>query len=290
VLTRLRLSLVVVAAAIVMSGAALSLSGLLTAEERTAPTLSNSLPVAVTAADLERVHAIPGKIMLAGGTFIDPMGEEFVRLAGGTSARIIIIPTAYGPTEEEGTQQFIDQWNQWKPAVVEVMHTRDRNVANQESFVSPLKKATGVWFTGGKQSRLLEVYSGTLVEKELHAMLQRGAAVGGNCAGAMAMGEQVIVRNGDDFTTRTGFNLLPKLIVDSHFLERNRIERLRGFLDDRPGHFGLGIDSATAVVLEKGQLRVMGKSYAVTMINGPRLKVESWASGDEVEVRSLVTK
>jgi hypothetical protein len=37
-------------------------------------------------------------------------------------------------------------------------------------------------------------------------------------------------------------------------------------------------------------MRVLGKSYAVTMINGPRLKVESWASGDEVAVRSLVTK
>jgi cyanophycinase len=281
--------LLIAATALVGVTAIVRWSGLLPAEERVQALKPVTVsPAFVTAADIERVHALPGKIMLAGGTFIDPMGEEFVRLAGGTEARIVIIPTAYGPTEEEGTQQFIDQWNQWKPASVEVLHTRDRNVANEEAFVAPLRKATGVWLTGGKQTRLIETYGGTLVEKELHAMLKRGAAVGGNCAGAMALGEHVIVRNGDDYSTRAGLNLLPKLIIDSHFLERNRIERLRGFLESRPGHFGLGIDSSTAVILEKGQLRVMGKSYAVTMIAAPRMKVESWASGEELAIKSLV--
>ena len=32
------------------------------------------------------VESLPGSVVLAGGSFIDSMGEEFVRLAGGTNA------------------------------------------------------------------------------------------------------------------------------------------------------------------------------------------------------------
>ena len=41
------------------------------------------------------VESLPGSVVLAGGSFIDAMGEEFVRLAGGTKARVVLIPTAY---------------------------------------------------------------------------------------------------------------------------------------------------------------------------------------------------
>jgi hypothetical protein len=135
---------------------------------------------------------LPGKLVLAGGTFIDEMGAEFVRLAGGTEARLVLIPTAYGPTEEEGIEQFYEQWRQWKPGKITVLHTRDRSVANDAEFAKPLKDATGVWFYGGQQVRLVDTYGGTLVERELRALFERGGAIGGNCAGAMAQ-----LRGGD---------------------------------------------------------------------------------------------
>jgi cyanophycinase len=250
--------------------------------EATSPRLTTMSP-----GDIERVNALPGVIVLMGGTFIDAIGEEFVRLAGGSNARLVIIPTAYGPTEEEGVAQFYDLWNRWKPVSVEILHTRDRAMANNPDFTSPLRRATGVWLTGGKQGRVMEVYEGTLVHQELHNVVQRGGVLGGNCAGAMALGELMILRGKDPVITRRGFGIVPKLIADSHFLERNRIERLHCLIEEHPDFFGIGIDSRTAVILEKGLLRVIGKSYAVTFVHGEGVRMDSWAPGDEIEFKSL---
>ena len=60
------------------------------------------------------------------------------------------------------------------------------------------------------------------------------------------------------------------MVADSHVLERNRIERLRSVIEDHPDHFGVGIDSATAIIFEHGQLRVIGNSYVTTMVPDKR--------------------
>lgn len=239
---------------------------------------------------------LPGKLVLAGGTFIDEMGAEFVRMAGGSEARLVLIPTAYGPTEEEGVEQFHEQFQQWKPGQITVLHTRNRKVANDPEFVKPLKDATGVWFYGGVQERLVDTYAGTLVQEELRALFARGGTIGGNCAGAMALGETMIVGDdwaeleSDDVLLRPGLGIVPKMVADSHWLERNRIERLRGVIEKNPDHFGLGIDGATAVVIEGGELRCIGKSYVATIIAGDEaneVRFDIWDESDRVPLSEL---
>jgi cyanophycinase len=243
------------------------------------------------------VESLPGSIVLAGGTFIDPVGQEVVRLAGGENARVVLIPTAYGPTEEEGVEQFRELWSRYKPATIDILHTRQREVANDPEFVKPLQTATAVWFLGGVQTRLLETYENTLLHREVRRVFERGGVVGGNCAGAMALGETMIVRgeNGeydDDVILRPGLGIVPKMVADSHLLERNRLERLRGVIEEHPDHFGIGIDGETAVVIDRGQLRFIGKSYAATIVPvaGPAaVRFDVWAQGAEVQLASLLT-
>ena len=48
-------------------------------------------------------------------------------------------------------------------------------MANTEAFVEPLRKANGVWFTGGWEGNLVNTYVGTLTpEQKLKALLARG--------------------------------------------------------------------------------------------------------------------
>jgi len=240
--------------------------------------------------------SMPSAVVLAGGMFIDSMGEEFVRLSGGTNARLVLIPTAYGPTEEEGVEQFYELWGRFKPAKITVLHTRDRSKADDPEFVEPLRDATGVWFLGGVQSRLTDVYSGTLLHEEVRRLVARGGAVGGNCAGAMALGETMIVGNDDDeedddgVVLRPGLGIIPKMVADSHVLERNRLERLRGVIEDHPDHFGFGIDSSTAVVIDHGQMRVVGNSYVTTIVPVDKpegVHFDTWRQGAHVALHDL---
>jgi hypothetical protein len=62
------------------------------------------------------------------------------------------------------------------------LHTRDRQVANSESFVSILKLAKGIFFPGGASRVLDETYHGTLVEREARALLKRGGVIAGDSA------------------------------------------------------------------------------------------------------------
>ena len=113
------------------------------------------------------VESLPGSVVLAGGTFIDEMGQEVVRLAGGEKARVVLIPTAYGPTDEEGVEQFRELWSRFQPASIAILHTHNRADADDPAFVAPLKDATAVWFLGGVQSRLLDIYGETLLHQEV---------------------------------------------------------------------------------------------------------------------------
>jgi len=238
------------------------------------------------------VQNLPGSVVLAGGTFIDPVGAEVVRLAGGDKARLVLIPTAYGPTEEEGVEQFRELWSRWHPATISILHTRERAVANDPEFVAPLRDATAVWFLGGVQSRLIDTYAGTLLHREVQRVFERGGVVGGNCAGAMALGETMIVGGAGDDEVRLGpgLGIVPKMVADSHFLERNRVQRLRGVIAEHPDHFGIGIDGETAVVIEHGQMRFIGKSYAGTLVPVPTpqaVRLDVWGEGAHVDLSSL---
>jgi cyanophycinase len=54
---------------------------------------------------------------------------------------------------------------------LEVVHTRSRAVADLSTFAAPLKEATGVWFSGESQFRLVDVYRDTETHGELWAVL-----------------------------------------------------------------------------------------------------------------------
>lgn len=97
---------------------------------------------------------------------------------------------------------------------------------------------------------------------------------------------------------RPGLGIVPGLVADSHWLERNRIERLREVIQVNPGHFGIGIDKQTAVVLQNGQLRVIGLSYATTITteidpdgsDPPAVRFDVWAQGDAVKLNTELAR
>jgi cyanophycinase len=215
---------------------------------------------------------IEGALVIhGGGKLPDAVVERFMELAGGEKANIVVILTAGESADksENGTA-LLEPWKSRKAAAVAVLHTRSRKTADDAAFVEPLRKATGVWFTGGSQARLAETYVGTAVEKELHELLKRGGVIGGTSAGAAIMSRLMIVAGEPHAQTGAGFDLLPGAVVDQHFLVRKHQARLLEVIEKHPGFVGFGIDEGTALIVRGRQLRVLGDSSVTVCLAASR--------------------
>lgn len=209
-----------------------------------------------------------GTCLLAGGGKLPPeVFARFVALAGGERARIVVVPTASekadDPKEHAALQEL---WRKERAAEVVVFHTRDRERANDEAFCAPLRTATGVWIGGGAQRRLADAYLGTRVERELLAVLARGGVVAGTSAGTAIQTRRMIQSGLEDPVVATGFDLVPGVVIDQHFLKRQRLPRLLQVLGRSPGLLGLGVDEGTAAEVCGDSLRVLGASKAVLVL------------------------
>ncbi|MCY2964962.1 MAG: cyanophycinase [Planctomycetota bacterium] len=205
---------------------------------------------------------IKGTLFLCGGGRLpDEVRDAFVEAGGGEKCRLVIIPTATVGEESDALQEgaeIAELWRVRSPASIEILHTRDRAVANDPKFSEPLKTATAVWFAGGRQSQIAGAYSGTVVEQELRNLLDRGGVVGGTSAGAACMSRVMIVRGKIHETP--GLGLLPGAIVDQHFLARDRRDRLMEALAAHPALVGVGIDEGTALIVRGRELKCLGDS------------------------------
>ncbi len=205
-------------------------------------------------------------VICGGGNFPKAAREQFLKLAGGDKAKLVIIPTAREDADLINGEKGLKSWEADKPESLAMLHTRSRDEANQENIYGPLKQATGVWFDGGSQSRIAEAYLGTAVERELQGVLQRGGVIGGTSAGAAIMCQVMIAQGNPVAEIRTGFDLLPGSVIDQHFTERNRKPRLLGVLKKHPQLFGLGIDEGTAVIVRGRDMEVVGSGQATVCL------------------------
>ena len=233
-------------------------------------------------------------IVCGGGRLPDVVRDRFVELAGGRQARVVVIPTAGEWADGPGGAHAADPWRERGVASATVLHTLDRRLANDPAFVRPLTVATGVWIGGGHQSRLSQAYADTAVERELKALLARGGVIGGTSAGAGVMSRVMIVKGRDQAEVGRGLDLFPDVVIDQHFLKRNRIRRLLGVLAANRHLIGLGIDEQTAleVDLRPRRVRVIGQSYAIACVpvaEGPQTfpHIEILKPGDEADLARI---
>jgi cyanophycinase len=247
------------------------------------------------AADLEVSAPAPkgtGALVICGGGSIpDSVRKQFVDLAGGPEARIVVIPTAHAVADRPNAAEVVlAPWKQFGVRSLTVFHTRSRAQADDDEFLRPLIEATGVWFGGGIQANLIAVYRGTAVEAQLAELLKRGGVIGGTSAGAAVMTRVMIASGRNEAKLAEGFDFLPGSVVDQHFLKRNRYKRLMGVLSKNPTLLGFGIDEQTALVVRGRRLDVVGNSYVVACQAaagdmGPR--TDFLKNGDQADLDSL---
>lgn len=224
-------------------------------------------------------------VICGGGKLPSSIFERFVHLAGGADARLVVIPTAGG--NEPNADSITERWTGRGFTTVEVLHTRDRAVADSEEFAEPLRTADAVWISGGQQSRLAKVYAGGPVERELKALVARGGVIGGTSAGAAIQSQVMIASGNPKPNIRTGFDLAPGVVIDQHFLVRNRINRLLTALARHPDKLGVGIDEGTAIEVHGHTATVLGNSFVIVAKRSTDdVSMKSLSKGDKFELTS----
>lgn len=207
-----------------------------------------------------------GAILAAGGGDLGPsIYARFLALAGGRDAHIVLVPTAGAEEGSHDAWTALEALQRAGAEHIEVLHTRNRAVADLEAFAAPLKEATGVWISGGRQSRLVDVYLGTRTQRELEGVLERGGVIGGNSAGASVLAS-TLIRGGDpgsdvviDHNRPEGFGFLRGVAIDQHLLARGRENDLIAVLRDHPELLGIGVDEGTALVVTGDMASVIGQ-------------------------------
>jgi cyanophycinase len=198
--------------------------------------------------------------------------REFVRYAGGTKARIVIMTAATELPREVG-QNYIRVFERLGAEDVRILDTESREDASSSTALEAVNKATGIFFTGGDQGRITSVLKDTELDAAIHKRFSEGIVVGGTSAGAAVMPDVMIVEGDSETNPRMeivdlgpGLAFLPGVVIDQHFSQRGRLGRLVAALAQQPVVLGFGIDENTAMIVTDNQFEVVGQG-CVTVVD-----------------------
>lgn len=202
--------------------------------------------------------------------------KEFIRLAGGDHARIVVMTVATGHPHElcqSYSEVFQKLLGNPRPEQVQCVHVVSREEAQNVQALAAIEAASGVFFTGGDQFRITSLLGGTRMDALLHARHENGLVLAGTSAGASMMSTTMIIEGAAHDTARVGMvrlgaglEFLPGVLIDQHFAQRGRINRLLSAIAEYPHHLGIGIDEDTALVVRGHEFEVIGTG-SVTVID-----------------------
>lgn len=242
-----------------------------------------------------RVAPVTGALVIAGGGQLGPeIMNQFVSLAGGGSAPIVVIPTAGEDSVYPSTWAGLNGLKSVGASNLTIRHTMNRKVADSDSFVAAIRTARGVWFPGGRQWRLVDAYAGTRTEKELHALLARGGVIGGTSAGASIQASYMVrgAREGNTIMMapgyEVGFGFIRNVAIDQHVSARNRQLDLQQVVTKHPALLGLGLDEGTAIIVRGTKAAVVGRGKLFVHNgrepHGAEVPYATLASGDTLDL------
>jgi cyanophycinase len=227
-----------------------------------------------------------GPVMVIGGAE-DRLRDKailarFAKFADGADGHVVVISTA-SSLGDLATEAYRDLFEGLGIGRVTGLRPEDREEAMDPELVATLATATGVFLTGGNQSRLAQVVAGTRLGDALFLAHDRGAVLAGTSAGASAMASHMVAfgRSGSTPKNRmaqlsAGLGILQGMVIDQHFEQRGRIGRLLAIVAGSPSLLGIGLDEDTcAVVFADQSLHVIGRG-AVTIVDGSMVKTDAY--------------
>lgn len=183
--------------------------------------------------------------------------SHVVTESGGLDAAILVIPTASKYPVEVG-DKYISAFKLLGCNNVEVLDIRASEEAEESELLQKVRTADCVMFSGGDQSRIVDIIGGTEMHHILkHRFQNEQFVIAGTSAGAMAMSSEMISGGSSSESLlkgsvkmRDGMSFIPGLIIDSHFIQRGRFGRLTESVAKFPHLLGVGLAEDTGMIIK----------------------------------------
>ena len=219
---------------------------------------------------------------------------NFFNSAGGTQATIGIVPCASQEPSVVG-ERYRRIFSEMGAHAVQVLDIRRPQECDEDRWLKSLDCCTGVFLSGGDQVRLFNFIQGSAFMSVIKNRLNLGSLVlAGTSAGAAVMGEKMISGGSSGESPNRGLvdlmdglGIVPELLVDQHFHNRNRMARLISAIAAHPDKLGIGIDEDTcAAFKEDGSFEVIGKG-SITVIDPRELTHTNYTKSGETSPLNL---
>lgn len=238
--------------------------------------------------DLE-IKSIQGKLfIIGGGDRPEAMMKELVDLAGvRENGYMFILPMA-SSVPDSSLMWARDDFNKAGVKFIYGYNFQPGETTPKEKLDS-LQNASLIYICGGDQSRFMSVVLNTPVMDAIQKAYRNGGVIAGTSAGAAVMSKKMITGNqkkhpseetgfptieSGNIELKEGLGLLPEVIIDQHFIKRQRLNRLISVSIENPMDLCVGIDESTALVVEGKYARVTGEGQVVVIRNHGGGKLE----------------
>jgi cyanophycinase len=145
-----------------------------------------------------------------------------------------------------------------------------------------LRNARLIYISGGDQARFMSVVLNTPLMDAIHEAYKNGSVIAGTSAGAAVMSKKMITGNqkkhpeadavfvtieGENIEITEGLGLLKNVIIDQHFIKRQRLNRLIAASIENPEELCIGIDESTAIIVKRKNIRILGSGQVISIRN-----------------------
>lgn len=214
-----------------------------------------------------------------GGAMSNAQRNKFIDLAGGASGKILVVPFTSDTPEEQGLSSAQIYINRGIDADYVAFKKEDADLPEN---LRKLDGVTGIWFPGGSQTLLRNTLLGSVFLERLKDIYWNGGVIGGTSAGAAIMSKAMLA----NATISEGFGFIDFAIIDQHFSERERQNRLLNAVQEQ-NLAGIGIDEVTAVVFDgvTETFDVMGSGSVTVYEPQPTgIKTQIFRAGDRFTI------
>jgi cyanophycinase len=219
--------------------------------------------------------------IIGGGERTESLMLELVHVSGITASDyVVVLPMA---SEEPDSAVFYLKKDMSRVGISRVTGMNFRAGATVSSgSVDSLTAAKLIFISGGDQTRFMKAVGKGPVYQAIHKAYLNGTTIAGTSAGAAVMSKKMITGNSlknpeytglypsieaDDIEITEGLGLAESLIVDQHFLKRQRMNRLLAVSIENPEEICVGIDESTAIVVAGNQFTVVGENQVIVLRN-----------------------